>query len=119
MTDVPLREYVDRRLIDLESRIEAATRTSETAINKASEAVDRRLEGMNEFRQAINDQAGTLLTRRESDVWRTAIERDIHSIQRRLDKTEGRGGGRSDVWVWLVAGVAMLVSLFNAFGGGS
>jgi hypothetical protein len=54
MSNVSLKEYVESRLIDLEKSIKLAN----TELN-------RRLEGMNEFRSQLKDQASSFITRPE------------------------------------------------------
>ena len=54
---VSLKEY-------FESRIESL----EKAVYVASSAMDRRLEGMNEFRDAMKDQAARIVTREELEI---------------------------------------------------
>ena len=70
MTEVALREYLERLIagevrslnIELAAVREATTaafETSQKAIDKAEEALTRRLEGMNELRDQLREQAET------------------------------------------------------------
>jgi hypothetical protein len=60
------------------------------AVDKASEQMDKRLEGMNEFRDQLRDQAREFLPRNEADKVTASLERAITaldgSIASRLDK---------------------------------
>lgn len=42
-------------------------------VNKANSTMDKRLDGMNEFRDTLKDQAGTFITRAELIAWVTAL----------------------------------------------
>lgn len=57
MSDIPIKDY-------FEMRIEAL----EKATTLAALQMDKRLEGMNEFRTQLKDQGQTFLTRAEMDI---------------------------------------------------
>lgn len=70
MSNVPLRDYLEGliatevRSLNIElaaakEATEAAFRASQKAIDKAEEALTRRLEGMNEIRDQLREQAET------------------------------------------------------------
>ena len=88
---VSLKEYVDTRLDDVER-----------ARNIAHSALELRLEGMNQFRAALTDQAKTFINRDEHD---TLCER-IAELERHRARLEGR----SSVTV-LVAVASLIVSV--------
>jgi len=84
MTDVALKEYLERVIRDtsegLSERIHALSRLidqqrlySERAVEKAEFAVDKRLTGMNEFRDALKDQAGRMATIEQLDRLRDRV----------------------------------------------
>ena len=63
---VSLREYIDTCL---EAR--------DKATDKAYQSMERRLDGMNEFRDALRDQGLTLVTKAEYRTWQEKIESAI------------------------------------------
>ena len=66
---VSLRDYFDMRLTSLErSRVEAV------------DAMERRLEGMNELRAQLDRQAGTFLTMKEHDIFRERVDKELRNI---------------------------------------
>lgn len=75
---VSLKEYFDRRFTD-----------AETALDKASVAVDRRLEGMNEFREQLTNQATTFLPRNEYQVQHDALIDRVALLESWRNKTLG------------------------------
>ena len=99
-----LREYVDRRLADMDLRyqqrfdsqqkaleaarqadakaVEAALTAAEKAVIKAETASEKRFESVNEFRAQLSDQANTFVPRLEAAAQRDAILDQI----RRLDE---------------------------------
>lgn len=57
MNDVPLKEYLDASIKDIRESIKVAYASME-----------KRLDGMNEFRDTLKDQAGKFVTREELDA---------------------------------------------------
>lgn len=74
--DVPLRDYVDGRLVDQEKRWLDRFEATQRAVDRASDQLDHRLEGMNEFRDAMKDQAARTATKEELSAL-SSIVRDI------------------------------------------
>ena len=62
---ISLKDYVDEKFRVIESQTEQARQT-----------MDKRLEGMNEFRQTLSDQAGKFVTRTELDLILDRIKSD-------------------------------------------
>lgn len=110
---VPLRDYIDQRCQLLQEEIDRRDEQrrreidqrltgTERAIDKAESEMNRRLESMNEFRDAMRDQAARMMTRDAFDL-AAASEKDraeaIHTAQAaRIDKLESADGlaGRID-----------------------
>lgn len=104
---VSLREYLESRLDGL-SETMRATATS----------LDKRLEGMNEFRSAMNDQRinlesriGEGVPRSEYVVQHRALELQVAQIREWQAKQEGKAS-QSSVWgAYAVAVVGWLIGI--------
>ena len=90
MTDISLKEHLqsqinwlDRYFIDQVKSIDA-----KTALAKAD--IDTRLQGMNEFRDTLRDQASRLMTRTESLTQHEALEVRMKSLELNRAASEGR-----------------------------
>jgi hypothetical protein len=68
---VTLREY-------LEARLEA----TEDALHLARAELERRLAGMNEFREQLKDQAAKFVTREELDLRMTRLEEKLELMSK-------------------------------------
>ena len=68
--DPTLRELFEQRFDSMDR-----------ALMVAMEAMNRRLDGMNEFREALKDQASQMMTRVECAATRKTIEGDIRSLR--------------------------------------
>lgn len=67
---VSMKEYFDSRLAAIEKQIATS-----------NHVLDIRLEGMNEFRQSMQDQANTYLTMKEHNAWREKIESELQALR--------------------------------------
>lgn len=87
--------------------------TSQRAIEKAEAAVERRLEGMNEFRASLADQARLLMPRLEADSRISALAEQIRNLESRIDRQEGRGSGLNAGWGYLIGAVGLIAGLIG------
>lgn len=86
MTDVALKEYFETRLHDLDRRMEARFTATELALDKAETSMGVRLDSMNEFRDALRDQASRMATRMELDK----VDEAVRELQRAKAYLDGR-----------------------------
>lgn len=70
---VNLQHYLERILDERDDRYEQRSQAQEKALEVASAAINRRLEGMNEFRDALRDQTASLLPRAEYTAQQKAL----------------------------------------------
>lgn len=73
MTDVALKEFLERRIDDLAERMTQRFVLADYAIAKAEQSMEKRLDGMNEFRNALTDQATKMASRESVDSLRDAM----------------------------------------------
>ncbi len=102
MNDVSLKEYLEALLHEREKRVDNLERSAEKALAKANEAMEKRLDLLNEFRQQSVDEQRKYVERREfiafQDTWRQGHEQ----LKEYVDQARGR-------WV----GVPILISGFG------
>jgi hypothetical protein len=98
-----LREADDRRY---EQRFEAQG----VALLKTETALERRFEGVNEFRATLADQQGRFIAKSEVDEMRRALEARTVDLKERLDALTAERKGIVGGWGYAV-GVAGLVAL--------
>ena len=78
---VSLKEYVDTRIEDLTTRCLCKISDMEKAVVVATAQMDRRLEGMNEFRNQLKDQAGTFVYRPEYTAAHLRLAEDVQGLR--------------------------------------
>ena len=86
MTDIALKEYFERRLDDFDRRVQDRFLASESAVSKAEHTMNERLNSMNEFRDALRDQANRMATRLEVEK----LEEQVAELRRAKSNLDGR-----------------------------
>jgi len=85
------------------------------AVDKAEHSVDKRLEGMNEFRASMADTAKLQMSRAEIESRLGDLDKQIASMISRMDRNEGRGTGLDKGWGYLLGGIGLIGSLIAIF----
>jgi len=68
MSDIPLKDYIEARLNEIDKRFGCLEKNNKEALVLAKEDISRRLESMNQFRAQLSSQAATFLTRERFEV---------------------------------------------------
>lgn len=140
MADVSLKDYVDQRintmLIQIETRFSLAQETQnraveaiERATTKAEQQLNSRLEGMNEFRDTLRDQAARLATKESLDELRETLRREIDEARDDAHKQTDRNAhlisdlkeanakalGKQETLIWGLGIILTVISLLMRF----
>lgn len=113
-----LRLYHDDSIRTTERLVNNSFVSSEKAVNKAEQSMDKRLEALNEFRQALTDQQQTFIKRQEFDAQHTNLVDRVNALQSRIERSEGSSIGKNQMWGYAIAIVAALgtiVVIANVF----
>lgn len=121
---VSLRDYFDGRLGELEKRFEQQRVSTERALDKAEQALGRRLDAMNEFRDALKDQAARMATQEQLDrvrdrivdgekkAERTVTPEHLETVKGRVTEIEKRIAVTAAIWSMVVSIVVGLAVRF-------
>jgi len=120
---IPAREYIDREVEravrDAENRINHQREVSDSRFMSIEEArrlakieQDKRLDGMNEFRETLRDQASTFMTR--SDVRHQDLVNRIESAEKVQAAATARIEGRAGLSSWIAPNAPAIISLIVA-----
>ena len=99
------RRHEYPKLIERLARLEEQLKSSKEALDVAYKALDCRLGGMNEFRQALTDQASTFTTRTEHQI----IVNEIRELREFKAELMGKASQSSVYIAWGLALLAMLL----------
>jgi len=86
---------------------------AEKALNMARQTLERRLEGMNEFRAQLKEQAGTFIIRSEFMATMERWDREIKNLNRAKDLVEGKASVTSVYLALLVGLLSIFISIIN------
>jgi predicted nuclease with TOPRIM domain len=101
---VSLREYLESRIAAVEKGIEVANRS-----------MQERLQGMNEFRDTLKDQAGRFVTRDELDSKMNNVNEQLKGLQYFKAQLEGKASQTQANIILLISIVSLAVSIVGLF----
>jgi hypothetical protein len=110
--------------VTLRDYIEAKLAASEKALELASHTMDKRLDGMNEFRETLREQAARFVTRDEvalqmarmtdfASAERAAMKEQLAGLQTFRDQLEGKASASA---VYISYGLALLGLVLSIVG---
>jgi predicted transcriptional regulator len=110
MSDVPLKEYLEKRLDEMSCRIKQRFEEVDANVAKAEQQLNHRLEGMNEFRESLRDQSSRFMTRMEYEYAHKGLDEKVRAMELAKATLEGRAATVSvliSVVVSVVTGVVI------------
>jgi hypothetical protein len=87
---VSLKEYFEERFKLLDESFTNKLQALDKAREKAEEQMNQRLKGMNEFRAALADQSGRMLSRNEYELGHRALDEKVRGVEGSLLKSPTR-----------------------------
>lgn len=97
-----LKEYFERRFVDLE-----------TAVRKAEEELKVRFAGVNEFRGTLEDQQRTFMLRLEQEVKDKSQDEKIQANTDAIAKIESLKQGGDVVWAYILGGGGFIFGIVS------
>ena len=110
---ITLKEYIDLRFDQAQMALEIAKKANELHFDQ-----------LNKFREALQDQTNTYVSRNELELklerwvseYRTAHEvvcRDIENLEKFQTVIETKASHSSVIWAYVIAGIGVLISLWD------
>jgi len=81
----------------------------------AAKSIDRRLEGMNEFRDALKDQTAKFLTKDEFNTLHNRVEEDIKVLRENKAMLEGKASMTSVYIAYGIGLIGLIIALLGIF----
>lgn len=119
-----LKEHFSTVMAGNDRRYEERFIAQEKATDVALEALNKRFDSVNEFRQTLADQTATFIPRIEA-IQRadnnadkiTALEKrlneSVSSINSRLDLNAGKSTGMNAIWGYLVGAIGLSATIIS------
>jgi hypothetical protein len=90
------------------TQVAMALAAAEKAVGKAETATERRFEGVNEFRSAMDDQQRLFLPRKEYEAMVHTMTERVDLLGTRIERMESKGAGASVGWGYAVGAVGLV-----------
>ena len=101
---VSIRDYFDTRLIAIEQ-----------ATGIAAASMEKRLNGMNEFRDTLRDQASRFVTRQEMDSQFAIVNVTLGELRTFKDRMQGKASAGSVYLAWALSGIGLIIGMVGLF----
>jgi hypothetical protein len=108
-----IREYFTLWLTKLENALDERNETQQRAVATALAAQDKRLDSMNEFRQALNDRDRVAVTKAELEAALNPLKADVRELRDWKNEMGGKAN-QSDLSRTTI--FAIIALLFGAAG---
>jgi hypothetical protein len=100
----PEKRMSDKECVELRDYIEVQIKALKEATNLARENMERRLEGMNEFRHQLNSQAATFITREAFEARHNLLQIQVDELRAFKATSEGKA---SQISVLIATGIGL------------
>ena len=110
---VALKEFVEKVIEGHERLNEARFQSVERAVDVASKQMEKRLEGMNEFRDSLKDQTSRFFTREEFHGAHNPIIKDIEELKLSRAALEGKASQKSVNVAYAISAIGIVISIVS------
>lgn len=108
---VSLKEYF-LKLLEVRDREQEKQRAADqNAMEFARDAMDKRLEGMNEFRDTLRDQASRFVTREQLE----SLKEEVRNLQKGVAVAEGKASQLSMLAAGAMGLAALITSIITMY----
>jgi hypothetical protein len=97
----------------LEKATAARLAELDRATRLATDTMERRLEGMNEFRAQLKDQAGTFVSRAELEAFKAIVDADMRPLRQAKARAEGKASQQAVNVSTIIAVLGLLIGLLS------
>jgi hypothetical protein len=109
----PEKRMSERECVELRDYIEVQLKALKEATNLARENMERRLEGMNEFRNQLNSQANTFMTRDAFEARHLLIQTQVDDLRAFKATSEGKASQLSVIISFIVGAAGVIIGLWQ------
>ena len=113
--EITLREYFDMRIDSVISHNESKYSQLDKALGIALDSLNKRLEGMNEFRESLKDQSAKFVTRIEYEAEAGRLKEDIRVLRESKAKLEGKADMSSVYIAYVISAIGIIIGLLKFF----
>ena len=107
--NVSLEEYFNLKFNGIDDKFNALDKANILAY----QSMEKRLNGMNEFRDTLKDQASRFITRVELEVYMEKFNSNIKSLELSRAMLEGKADQKSVIITAAISLIGLLIGIFS------
>jgi len=111
MSEVSLKEYFEKILVEKDKAINIALQAAEKAVAVAEKNAEKWRDNANEWRGAMTDREKTFMPRSEFNTYKETAEKAQAIEKERADKGEGKGAGLESGWKILIGILGLITTI--------
>jgi len=115
MNNIPLQKHFNKRLKAIYKYIDVKIESIDRSTNLAADALEKRLESMNEFRNSLKDQQSKFVTREEYALMHERLVEDVKILREAKANFEGKASMASVYLSYVIAAIALAISIIRIF----
>ncbi len=108
-----LRNTFEREIDNVKEVAKEALISSKEAADKALSAIDKRLEGVNEFRGQMADQQRTYIPRQEVEIMFKNISERTAKNEELLSRIDASKKGSGETWAYVIGAIGLLIGIIT------
>jgi len=110
---VTLKEYIDSNIFTLKEYLNVQIEALKHATLIAKESMEKRLDGMNEFRDQLKDQATSFIPRVEYKESIYSLQKQVDDLKQSRDILAGKASQSSVNIAYILTAISLLLSVFS------
>jgi hypothetical protein len=108
-----VRDYAQNGFVGHEKAVQAALASADRAVAKAEFASEKRFEGVNEFRAALDSNQRNLMPRPEAERAAQVLSEKIFEVSRVVDRLQSERAGIRGGWGYAVGVFGFVLALLS------
>jgi hypothetical protein len=111
--NISLKEYFLSLLKERKDEFENRFIAMDRAIGIATTSLDKRLDGMNEFRATLKDQGNTFVTKAEYQGRYDELSKQVEDLRLSRATLEGKASAKSVYVAYVISGISLLLGIVS------
>ena len=112
---ITLRDYIDIKVTELEKAVVCKITALEALHMRDASTLEKRLDGMNEWRQERREQNAEFLPRTEYDIQHQKLVDDIRLLRESKATLEGKASQNSVIFLGGVSVISLVIAAIALF----
>jgi hypothetical protein len=102
---------LEERMTAVERAFDVRFQTLSNTTNDLAQGMDKRLEGMNEFRNALKDQMAMFFTRTEHEAFLKVVDADLRTLREARAEMAGKASQTHVTYAFIIGASGVVIGL--------